>query len=117
LVDVFADPIQQVASHCWCLVSKSFPDVIENIFDTEAVAEVVKGVEGLVNHLCPFFSSFADDVEKVDFGSGMEVLSQTSGHSCCYFEGPDDHIEVAVVDESANKLSDVSELCVGKLRN
>ena len=56
LVDVFADPIQQVASHCWCLVSKPFPDVIENILDTEAVAEVVKGVEGLVNHLCPFFS-------------------------------------------------------------
>ena len=47
----------------------------------------------------------------------LELSSESSGHDCQNFQGPDDHVEVAVVNESLDKFADVSVFGVGKFWN
>lgn len=104
LLDMLPNPAKQLATHVGCLIAESFLDVVDDVLDGEAVGEVIEGVEGLLHHLGLLLSELADDGEEVDLRGTCKVFAQTSGHHSCDFQGPEDDVEVAVVDESANQF-------------
>ena len=95
---MFANPVQKVDSHGGSFISKSFFYIFKNIFNSNAMSELAESVECFLDHLSSLLSKFTNNVEELWFGCRKEVFSETFCHDRCYFESPENNIEVTVID-------------------
>lgn len=77
--------------------------------------KVVEGVKCFFYHVCLLLLELADDVEEMRLGCRSKKFSQSFGHRSRDLQDPNDHIDIAVVDESPNELGYVSNFRVCQL--